>query len=85
MPFGLSTGPYIFSEVMRHLVGYWRSQAYRLVVHLDDGLGVRPTFSDCRMQALSVKSDLSRQAGFVPNMQKSVWSPGQCLRWLGYI
>ena len=83
LPFGLSTGPYIFTKVMRPLVKYWRSQAYRIVVYLDDGLGVCPTFACCLLEALAVKSDLSR-AGFVPNMLKSVWSPVQCLRWLGY-
>ena len=67
LPFGLSTGPYIFTKVMRPLVKYWRSQAYRIVVYLDDGLGVCPTFACCRLEALAVKSDLSR-AGFVPNM-----------------
>jgi len=45
---------------------------------LDDGLGVCPAFSDCRSQALTVKSDLFN-ACFVANTQSSVWLPVQSL------
>ena len=83
LPFGLSTGPYIFIKVMRPLVRYWRRQAFRVAVCLDDGLGVCPSFADCFSQSLAVKSDLFR-AGFVANTQKSIWAPVQSLRGLGY-
>ena len=83
MPFGISTGPYIFIKVLRPLIRYWRLQAIRIVVYLDDGLGVCPTFPDCYSQSMAVKSDLS-QAGFVANSVKSIWVPVQSLRWLGY-
>ena len=43
---------------MRPLVRYWRLQAFRIAVYLDDGLGVCPTFADCCYQSLAVKSDL---------------------------
>ena len=62
LPFGISTGPYIFSNVLRPLIRYWRLQAIRIVVYLDDGLGVCPTFSDCYSRSMAVKLDLS-QAG----------------------
>ena len=58
LPFGLSTGPYIFTKVMRSLVHYCRLQAFRIAVYLDDGLGVCPSFADCCSQSLGVKSDL---------------------------
>ena len=63
LPFGISTGPYIFTKVLRPLIRYWRLQVIRIVVYLDDGLGVCPTFPDCYSQSMAVKSDLS-QAGF---------------------
>ena len=60
LPFDISTGPYIFTKVLRPLVRYWRLQrAIRIVVYLDDGLGVCPTFPDCYSQYMAVKSDLS--------------------------
>ena len=58
LPFGLPTGPYIFTKVMRPLVRYWRLQAFRIAVYLDDGLGVCPSFADCCSRSLGVKSDL---------------------------
>ena len=83
MPFGISSGPYIFTNVLRPLIRYWRLQAIRIVVYLNDDLGVCPTFSYCYSQSMAVKSDLSR-AGFVANSVKSIWVPVQSLTWLGY-
>ena len=75
---------YIFTKVLRPLVRCWRLQkAIRIVVYLDDGLGVCPTFPDCYSQSMAVKSDLS-QAGFVAISVRSIWVPLQSLRWLGY-
>lgn len=83
LPFGLSTGPYIFTKIMRPLVKHWRSKAYKIVVYLDDGLSVCPCFASCEEQALSVQSDLN-QSGFVANVEKSIWKPTQCTKWLGF-
>ena len=83
LPFGLSTGPYIFTKVMRPLVKHWRIQALRIVVYLDDGLGVCGTKDTCLRQSLLVHSDLI-SSGFVPNKDKCMWIPVQLLRWLGY-
>ena len=44
LPFGLSVGPYIFSNVMRPLVKYWRSNAIRIVVYLDDSISAATNF-----------------------------------------
>lgn len=83
LPFGLATGPYIFTKVMRPLVKHWRSKAYKIVVYLDDGFGVCPCFLSCMNQAVSVKSDLI-DSGFVPNHEKSIWYPTQRTKWLGF-
>ena len=83
MPFGISSGPYFFTKVLRPLIRHWRLQAIKIVVYLDDGLGVCPTFPDCYSQSMAVKSDLS-QTGFVANSVKSICVPVQSLRWLGY-
>jgi hypothetical protein len=84
LPFGLASGPYIFTKIMRPLVKHWRSQAFKIVVYLDDGLGVAPCFLSCMSLAQSVKSDLI-QSGFVPNQEKSVWHPVRCIKWLGFM
>ena len=74
LPFGLSTGLYIFTKVMRPLVKHWRSQALRIVVYLDDSLGVCSTKNTCLQQSLLVHSDLI-SSGFVPNEDKCMWIP----------
>ena len=83
MPFGISTGPYIVTNILRLLVRYWRLLAIKVVVYLDDGLGVCPTFPDCYSQSMAVLSDLS-QASFVAYSVNSIWVPVQSLRWLRY-
>ena len=82
LPFGQSTGPYIFTKVIRPLVKHWRSKAIRIVVYLDDGLGASSTFDAATKQSLSVRADLVA-SGFVPNCDKCQWSPTQQLTWLG--
>ena len=83
LPFGLSTGPYIFTKVMGPLVKHWRSQALRIVVYLVDGLGVCATKDTCLRLFLLVLSDLI-SSGFVPNKDKCMWIPSQLFRWLGF-
>lgn len=82
LPFGLATGPYIFTKVMRPLVKHWRASACKIVVYLDDGMGAASSFSTCMSQACKVKSNL-QSSGFVPNNDKCVWFPTQKLSWLG--
>ena len=72
LPFGLSMGHHIFTKVMSPLVKHWRSQAFCIVVYLDDGLGVCGTKDTCLRQSLLVHSDLI-SSGFVPNEHKFMW------------
>ena len=84
LPFVLATGPYIFTKVMRPLVKHWRSKAYKIVVYLDDGMGVCPSFTLSIQQACGVKPNLVNNSGFVPNDEKRFWFPTQCVKWLGF-
>ena len=45
LPFGLSTGPYLFTKVQRTLTKHWRSQGIRIFMYLDDGAGADSSFS----------------------------------------
>ena len=40
LPFGLATIGYVFSKVMREIFKYWRGQGLKIIMYLDDGLGV---------------------------------------------
>ena len=80
--FGLSTGPFCFTKLLRPLVKHWRELGINTAVYLDDGAGVCDTYEKCANQAEQVKSDL-QAAGFIVNDEKSVWVPCQGLVWLG--
>ena len=84
LPFGLATAGYIFTKVVRVLVRFWRSLGIKIVVFLDDGIGVGETEVSSREIAQVVKSSID-DAGFIANEEKSVWDPVQCLTWLGLV
>ena len=83
LPFGLSSAPYIFTKLVRALVGYWRGLGRRVVMFLDDGIGGAPDFIACQEVSRLCRVDLEK-AGFFVNDQKSVWIPSQVGVWLGY-
>ena len=80
--FGLSTGPFCFTKVLRPLVKHWREQGINTANYLDDMAEVCDTYEKCANQAEQVKSDLQAD-GFIINDEKSVWVPCQGLGWLG--
>lgn len=38
LPCGLSSAPFIFTQLFKPLIKYWRSQGQKIVIYLDDGL-----------------------------------------------
>ena len=84
LPFGLSTGPYIFTKVQRALTKYWRSQGIRIFTYLDDGAGADNTFFEAQEVSDLVRREL-HHSGFVTNDSKSIWTPVQSGEWLGFI
>ena len=84
LPFGLSTAGYIFSKVMREVVKYWRSQGFRIVMYLDDGIGGSSSLTDAEMVCARIQADLNR-LGFLVAIEKCQWEPVQTLVWLGLV
>ena len=82
LPFGLSSAPHIFTKTLKPLEKHWRYQGFCVAVFLDDGWGIEKDSQACSIVADAVKTDLYK-AGFVSNDDKSVWTPCQCLDWLG--
>lgn len=82
LPFGLSTAPYIFTKCLKPLVKHWRSKGFFMVIYIDDGWCRASSESDCIRVANIVKKDLV-ESGFVPNVEKSHWTPTQLVQWLG--
>ena len=82
LPFGLSAACYLFTKLLRPVVRYWRARGLRIVVYLDDGIGM------AQKEKAPAASELVRQtlklAGFVTHKQKSRWETTKCLQWLGF-
>ena len=41
LPFGLSTGPFLFTKRLRLLMRYWRLHAIGIAYFLDDDIGIQ--------------------------------------------
>ena len=84
MPFGLSTAGFIFTQILRVLIKYWREMGIPVVSFFDDGLSAATSFDSATDNSAVVFKTLMR-AGFIPNYDKSTWLPTQVLTWLGFI
>ena len=82
LPFGLSSVSYIFTKYLKPMVKYWRKNCIKIVMFLDDGLGMRRGLEKAYKEANFVKNSLT-QAGFIINNDKSVWDPQLALEWTG--
>lgn len=80
LPFGLSTAAYIFTKCLRAIVKFWRENLIRIVVFLDDGLGMNNDYQKALKDSFFVKDSLTK-AGFIINEEKSIWEPQTALEW----
>ena len=83
LPFGIKSASHCFTKLLRPLVKYWRAKGFCIVVYLDDGWGT-DSVEKCQKVSDRVHRDL-QLAGFVVNLEKSVWVPCSVLEWLGYL
>ena len=83
LPFGLSTACYIFSKLLRPLVRYWRGRGLKAIVYLDDGIIAVKGKAKAQEESERVRHDLE-SAGFIVNMEKSVWEPAYVMERLGF-
>ena len=84
LPFGLSTAPYIFTKLLKPLIGHWRGSGKRICMFLDDGLGGNSSKESATVDAKAVKEDLG-QLGFVLSENKCFWEPPLTQTWLGHV
>ena len=82
LPFGLSTGPYVFSKIQRALVKHWRGKGLRIFTFLDDGAGAESSFDLAGDMSNILQRDIV-QSGFVAHTEKSQWEPTQSGELLG--
>lgn len=70
LPFGLSAAPYIFTKILRPLVGWWRANGIYIAVFLDDDWSIADDYNSAKIIASRDRSDI-HQAGFITNNEKS--------------
>ena len=83
LPFGLSMVPWVFSNVMRELVIFWRRDGIKLLPHLDEFMFMRVKFGQCIRMARRMERDFVR-AGLRINVPKCHVIPAQQRRQLGF-
>jgi len=83
LPFGLSTAPFIFTKTLRPLVKWWRGQAMRALLYLDDGFVCASSEPEAKRLASIVETDLIK-SGLMLNKEKSNLLPSQVGEFLGF-
>ena len=84
LPFGLKTAPFVFTKVLRPLVAHWRSEGIRMFMFLDDGTCAAHSEAEARRVAAQIRKDLV-MAGWTINIEKSCFTPRQCIEALGHV
>ena len=84
LAFGLSSAPYLFTKCLKALLKFWRENSIKIVMFLDDGLGMNKCLEYCNQESKFVKSSLIK-AGFLINEEKSIWVPQTVIEWTGIV
>lgn len=84
LPFGLSTGPRVYSKLTRRLLQRWRAKGVRCSNYIDDFI----FFASSMQQALAIRAmvlaDL-QAAGWYISPSKSMLVPGTMVKYLGLL
>lgn len=83
LPFGLATFPYVFTKVMKPVMGYLRSRGLISSIYLDDILCIASSADECEANARQTIELLS-SLGFIVNKEKSSVSPSMRCEYLGF-
>lgn len=70
LPFGLATAPYIFTKILKPVIGSLRSSGFQSVVYLDDILVLGPSRQEC-LSNIRATMTLLQSLGFTINVSKS--------------
>lgn len=84
LPFGLCTGPAVFTKVFRILIKKWRAEGINVAMYLDDGLIWASSKNECLTASHRIRQDL-QNAGSQVSEEKCQWNPVFELTWLGYV
>ena len=83
LPNGLNVGPKVFTRVVKVLASELRKKGFLNVFYLDDSLLISNTYQECS-ENVRVSMSLLTSAGFEINQEKSVLTPSNLVRFLGF-
>lgn len=83
LPFGLNIAPYVFTKLLKPVIKYLRAKGILSVIYLDDILLIGRTKQDCLWSIRQTRL-LLRRLGFLINEEKSVLTPSQEVKFLGF-
>ena len=83
LAFGLSLAPRKFTKLMKPVMAKIRTQGYTIANYLDDLFQAEHTFKECA-EAIKFTHHTLCTLGFIPNDEKSVYTPTQVLDMLGF-
>jgi hypothetical protein len=84
LPFGLCTGPRIFTKIIRPVVACLRKKGHISINYLDDFLLMANNASKCK-QNINATIEVLVKLGFVVNVKKSILLPSKEVEYLGFI
>ena len=84
LPFGLSSALYVFTKLLKPVVGTLRQLGIRIIVYLDDMLLMAQSKEMLKQHLATVLHTLIG-LGFIINTSKSVFTPTQELEFLGFL
>ena len=79
LPNGLSTGPRLFTKLLKPPFAYLRAQGHNVLGYIDDTIIIANS-KEAALKAISETSDLLTQLGFIIHQEKSQFSPVQQLQ-----
>ena len=84
LPFGLTSAPWVFTKIMRPMVGKLRQMGIRLIIYLDDILIMHHSREEM-VQITPLVCQVFEALGLMVNMGKSQLIPQQELEFLGFL
>jgi len=83
LPFGLCTAPRVFTKLMKPIMNLLRSENISCVIYIDDLLLIANSYQECLVN-IDFSMNLLTKLGFQINTCKSVLTPTQKIKFLGF-
>ena len=84
LPNGLTSGPRVFTKMMKPVLAHLRTFKIILAIYIDDLINLHRSRNKCAVNT-DVIVNMLRSLGFTINVEKSVTTPSQIMEFLGFI